>query len=64
METLNFVRVATKAKDNADGFLYIHNWATGWQELIFHTKEEAALWVNSLNIEAEYQACFGIGETA
>lgn len=48
METLNFVRVATKAKDNADGFLYIHNWPTGWQELIFHTKEEAALWVKNL----------------
>ena len=47
METLNFVRVATEKKDNAKGFIYMHNWATGWQELVFNSKESAEAWLNN-----------------
>jgi len=49
MHTLNFVRVARKAKDNANGFLYIHNWPTGFQELIFKSKEKAEEWILIVN---------------
>ena len=49
MDTLNFVRVATEAKDTHSGFLYIHNWATGWQELIFSSKEAAESWITIVN---------------
>lgn len=37
-ETLVFIRVARKAKDGYDGFLYLHSWATGWQEIILSKK--------------------------
>ena len=49
METLNFVRVATKAKDDANGFIYIHQWETGFQELIFTSKESAEEWIKNQN---------------
>jgi len=51
METLNFVRVATEAKDSVGGFLYIHYWATGWQELVFSSKENADTWIKLKTLE-------------
>ena len=41
-ETLNYLRAATVKLDGADGFLYIHHWATGWQELVFQSHAAAA----------------------
>lgn len=38
--SLRYLRVAYKAKDNADGLLYLHHFGTGNQELIFD--DEAA----------------------
>ena len=49
MQTLHFVRVATKAKDSLDGLLYIHQWETGFQELIFNSKESAENWIKNQN---------------
>ena len=49
MQTLNFVRIARESKDNANGFLYVHNWETGFQELIFKSKEEAEEWIKIVN---------------
>lgn len=40
-ETLVFKRVATKAKDGNNGFIYIHTCGTGYQELIFESHESA-----------------------
>lgn len=48
-ETLTFKRVATKAKDGANGFLYIHSWGTGYQELIFESKGSAESAARKLN---------------
>jgi len=51
MQTLNFVRKATEEKDNTLGYLYIHHWPTGWQELIFNSKEKAKTWLKNENEE-------------
>jgi hypothetical protein len=44
-ETINYLRAATVKVDGADGFLYIHHWATGWQELVFQSHEAAAQYI-------------------
>ena len=44
-EPLNYLRAATVKLDGADGFLYIHHWATGWQELVFQSHEAAAQYI-------------------
>jgi hypothetical protein len=49
METLNFSRIATEKEDGTSGFVFIHNWATGWQELIFSTAIDAAAWIKKVN---------------
>ena len=41
-KSFTYVRVAHKEKDNADGFIYLHHFGTGWEELIFPTHEAAA----------------------
>lgn len=41
IETLTFKRIAHKAKDGQGGVIYVHTWSTGFQELIFNTKEQA-----------------------
>lgn len=51
IEALNFVRVA-RVEDNAKGFIYLHNWPTGWQELAFNSKEEANAWILKRNTPA------------
>jgi len=48
-ETLNFVRVARESKDSHSGFLYIHTWETGNQQLIFSSKEAAQAWIELAN---------------
>lgn len=40
-DSLVFKRIALKAKDGKDGFLYVHSWATGFQELIFSSHKQA-----------------------
>lgn len=47
--TLNYVRKATQKKDGCDGFLYIHHWPTGWQELIFASHKLANKFLKKLN---------------
>ncbi len=48
-ETLHFLRMATKAKNGRTGVLYVHNWATGYQELIFDDHESAKRFEAKLN---------------
>jgi len=49
METLGFVRKASEIKDGVNGFLYIHHWKTGWQELVFKSKDAACAWLDNRN---------------
>ena len=41
MNRLTYLRKATKSRDGQNGFLYRHSWNTGFQELIFDSKEAA-----------------------
>lgn len=49
LQTLTFLRLATKAKDGANGILYRHTWATGFQEIIFPSQRAANLFIKDLN---------------
>ncbi len=40
-ETLNYQGVAVKTIHGYNGVRYIHNWATGYQELVFSSHEAA-----------------------
>lgn len=51
--TLNYVRVANAKKDGYDGFLYIHHWPSGWEELIFASHTLANKFINKLNNKIE-----------
>lgn len=46
---LNYVRIAYKAKDGHDGFLYLHSWGTGIQALIFGSHEAADRFIEKDN---------------
>lgn len=46
---LSYLRVAHKQKDGADGVLYMHQWATGYQELVFVNEEAAKKFEDRLN---------------
>ena len=48
-ETLGFVRRATAKRDGGDGFLFIHHWPTGWQELVFPSRADAARFLAAAN---------------
>jgi len=47
MQTLDFVREATKVEDGENGFLYVHDWGTGFQYLIFPSKADAESWIQN-----------------
>jgi hypothetical protein len=49
MQYLDYVRVATEDTDNANGYLYIHHWPTGWQQLVFPSKSIAETWIIKIN---------------
>jgi len=48
---LKYLRVATKQRDLFLGFLYIHAWKTGFQELVFKTHDDAKMFASNENIE-------------
>lgn len=47
--SLHYKRMATKHNDGAKGFMYVHVWPTGYQELIFPSKEAAAKYLAAVN---------------
>ncbi len=47
-ETLGYRCKATVTRHGAKGFVYVHRWATGYQELIFESHRQAAKWINPL----------------
>jgi hypothetical protein len=49
LHTLTKIRRATKHSDGAEGILYIHQWPTGFQELIFETEALAQQFLGKLN---------------
>ena len=42
-DKLTYLRVATKKKDGADGYLYRQTWATGFQEIVLSKEHVDAL---------------------
>lgn len=55
LENLTYLRVAYKAKDGDNGFLYIHTWPSGYQELVFSSHTAAERFKAKLNTEAYRQ---------
>jgi hypothetical protein len=57
-ETLNYKRVAHKSNDGDDGLIFVHTWATGFQELIFRDYDHAKKWMVAYarKIESEQAA--------
>jgi len=49
MHSLTYLRIATKSRDGADGFLYRHDFGTGYQELVFASHDKASEWAGKLN---------------
>ncbi len=53
MNKLTLLRRANRYRDRVkSGFVYLHSWPTGWQELIFDNHDDAAKWLVSANSEA------------
>ena len=53
MHTVTYIRKSQKAVDHPDGFVFLHRWPTGYQELVFQTLEDAAKFCDSCNQEKE-----------
>lgn len=51
LHTLTKIRRASKHGDGAEGILYVHQWPTGFQELIFETEALAQQFLGKLNEE-------------
>ena len=51
LHTLTKIRRAMKQQDGAEGILYIHQWPTGFQELVFATETLAQQFLDKLNNE-------------
>jgi hypothetical protein len=51
-ETLQLLRPAHVRTDGAAGHLFRHHGSTGWQELVFPTKEAAAAFIAARNFRA------------
>lgn len=51
LHTLTKIRLAHKSKDGAEGILYVHQWPTGFQELIFTSEKMAEQFLDKLNGE-------------
>lgn len=49
IHTVSYVRLATKARDGANGLLYIHRWPTGHQSLVFSKVADANTFEARLN---------------
>lgn len=51
VHTLTRLRAAHKHEDGAEGILYMHQWPTGFQELIFANERLAEQFLARLNQE-------------
>lgn len=49
LHSLTYIRRATVARDGSAGLLYLHDYGTGYQHLIFQTHEHAKTWETELN---------------
>jgi hypothetical protein len=45
-EGLHYSRPARKSIDGCNGYLYVHVWRTGYQQLIFDSHDHAKSWLN------------------
>lgn len=43
-DSLHYLRKADKNKDGKYGYLYIHRWATGYEQLVFDEHADAKSW--------------------
>lgn len=53
IHTLTRLRSAHKHEDGAEGILYMHQWPTGFQELIFANEKLADQFLARLNQEED-----------
>lgn len=49
LHTLTKLRAAHKNLDGAEGFLYVHQWPTGFQQVIFENEKTAEAFLKMLN---------------
>lgn len=49
LHTLTKLRVTHKERDGHEGFLYVHQWPTGFQEVIFANEKLAEQFLAHLN---------------
>jgi len=49
LNSLWFFKKVTGAKHGSSGLMYVHDWGTGWQHLIFKSHEEASEWIKGVN---------------
>ena len=52
METLNFLRKTNRNDTGHPGLIYVHHWGTGYQQLVFASKEAANIFKEKLNTPA------------
>lgn len=49
LHTIHLIRRAHKNTDGVEGLLYLHQWPTGFQELVFEREELARQFLDKLN---------------
>lgn len=55
MNTLNYVRKATKTNHGVKGLVYRHRWETGAQDLVFKTEIAAIAFAASVNAQVTHK---------
>jgi hypothetical protein len=65
LHTLTKIRRASKHGDGAEGIVYVHQWPSGFQELIFENEKIAEEFLKTLNSADKPKAdVTTMGETA
>ena len=53
MNTLNTLESLNYVGQDRNGYVYLHHWATGWQQLVFPTHEDAARFLAARQLPAD-----------
>lgn len=63
LHTLTKIRRATRQQDGSEGYLYLHQQPTGFQEMIFSTESLAQQFLDKLNEPSTVAAGSAITES-